>query len=199
MGCPGFNLPAGRFCPATKVAADTARRSGRQSICSRCYAQSGRYRFRNVKEALARRADWWESEDIIGRIRGIANELSRKRTRPYFRAYDSGDLDTPAACHVWAGLSMEFPETLFWVPTKTWVFPEWLPHLRELNEIPNVVVRPSARCFDDPPPVVEDLSAGHSGALNEPVKADWVCPGKCGDCRICWTEPGLSVNFKNGG
>ena len=197
MGCPGFNLPAGKYCPAMPIAMQTARDTGRQSICQRCYAQQGRYRFGNVKRSLQGRADWWDSNDTTGRVQGLAAQLSRKKKVPYFRCYDSGDLDSVEASLVWDELSWQFPDTLFWLPTKTWVLTDWLPFLRALNTRPNVIVRPSACCFDDPPPEVPGLAAGHAAASKEPKKTDFNCPGKCGTCRVCWTEPELSINFKD--
>ena len=197
MGCPGFNLPAKLFCPALGAAIEHAAETGRQSICSRCYACSGRYTLGVVTRALKGRGIWWTDTPIQERIEELADQIRSGGEPRYFRCYDSGDIDTPEACEFWDRLSRLFPKTLFWLPTKTWVLTDFLPSLQDLNKRPNVLVRPSALCFDDPPPIVPGLCAGHSSAKLEPSKADRECAGKCGRCRACWTRPEVSVNFKD--
>ena len=196
MACPSFSLPAGVSCPALHLCVQKGKEHGDDAICARCYARRGRYRFSNVRRSQTERWNWWQETPPDKRADFIVMAIQMEGAARYFRCYDSGDLDSPAACETWIRVAEQLPYTIFWIPTHTWMIPEMLPSLRELARVPNVHVRPSAVCFDDPPPVVEGLDAGHTAHRSEKPKADRICPGKCGQCRMCWTRPDLSVSFK---
>ena len=195
MACPGFNLPAVDCCPAAGKCIREAKRKGKEPICARCYATKKRYRWSNVRNTLQRRADWWKATDPVTRGRVLADAVQAQGVPRYFRCYDSGDFDL-SAYDTWKTMAELLPGTVLWLPTRTWILDDHFPRLVRLNRMPNIVVRPSALCFDDPPPDVPGLAAGMSSAYLEPMKADRKCAEQCGRCRMCWTRPDLSVNFK---
>lgn len=194
MACPGFNLPRGIACPALGKCMSVVGEA-REAICCRCYAGSGRYRWSNVKASLIRRWEWWQATAPLARARQLQLALMNEGAPQYFRCYDSGDLDLSAG-DTWISLAEAMPDTLFWIPTRTWILDEFADMLLKMSRVPNIIVRPSSMAFDDPPPIVAGLSAGTASAWLEPVKADLICAEQCGDCRVCWTEPKRSVSYK---
>lgn len=203
MAAPSFGLPAVETCPALKRCLKvqrTARKSDSEamSICAQCYAQKSRYRWRNIKANLQWRLGWWKSTSARDRAVVLANEVKKEGSPAYFRCYDSGDLDCTEAAETWLYMADMLPSTRLWLPTKTWILPEFLPVLRRLNEHPRIVVRPSSILFGDRAPVVEGLAAGSSAPRSNKalgLTADRVCPGQCGECRLCWDAPELSVEY----
>ena len=196
MACPSFSLPARTTCPAAALCLKKAKAEGTEAICGRCYATKGRYYFSNVKTAQARRLEWWTPTHPVTRARVIAGLMTEAGSPKFFRCYDSGDMDRSAA-ETWYHLAELLPDTILWLPTKTWLLPEYMPDLISLNRHPRIVVRPSAVAFDDPPPKVDGLSAGTASFWKEPMKADVKCHEQCGaECRICWLRPDLSVSYK---
>ena len=82
MPGPAYNLPATECKTGAKLVKVP------DSVCEGCYALKGRYNFRNVRLALARRLAslkhprWIEAMTVL--IKG----------EPYFRWHDSGDLQS---------------------------------------------------------------------------------------------------------
>lgn len=195
MAAPSLGLPAGRTCPAVRTCLE---QGGDGAICRRCYAQKGRYVFKSVKAAQERRLVWWNATNPKTRASDLAGELRGTGSPSYFRCYDSGDLQDRGAADTWLHLADMMPAMHLWLPTHTWVLESHLPWLRELNAHPRIVVRPSAVAFGDHAPAVEGLAAGMSAPVRNSapgLTADRVCPGQCGDCRLCWDAPELSVEF----
>jgi hypothetical protein len=197
MACPGFNLPAVEACPAY-LACMAADRGTGNAICRRCYAQRSRYTWASVKNALRRRWDWWIATPPLKRAEELAKAVKAEGYPRYFRCYDSGDLCLNAE-DTWLKFADLLPETRVWIPTRTWCLPERLDHLRRLSAHPGIIVRPSALCFGDRAPDLPGLSAGSSAPVEgqHPLMvADYVCPGGCGDCRVCWESPRTPVAYK---
>ena len=197
MACPSWSVPAGDACPAY-AASMKMETCGKEAICRRCYAQKGRYLFKNVLAAQRRRLEWWNATEPKERAAVLAAALALDGSPRYFRCYDSGDFDGPGAATTWLELAERCPHMKLWLPTRTWILPEMLPLLRDLNRHPRIVVRPSAMCFGEHAPEVAGLSAGTSAPLDNAapgLTADRACPGQCGDCRLCWEAPCLSVEF----
>ena len=193
--CPSLSLPAVIDCPAFAVSMRLARETGRTAICGRCYALKGRYVFRRVRTNQLERSEWWHNTDPVDRAVILADAVKREGAPRYFRCYDSGDLD-PSAAETWLRFAGILPDTKIWIPTRTWLLPEFLPGLRALNAHPRIVVRPSSVAFDDPPVETDGLAEGHASHWREAVKATYPCPDSCVNCRVCWERPDLSVSFK---
>jgi hypothetical protein len=196
MACPSFSLPAHLCCPADVACMKLAAEMGLEAICGRCYASKSRYKWKNVAGVLKKRQQWWQSTAPLERAEQLAEAVLAEGDVRYFRCYDSGDLDR-SAFETWWHFADLLPRVTVWIPSRTWILDDYLPDLIELNRHPRIVVRPSALCFDDAPPSIYGLSAGTSSAWKEPMKADRKCTEQCGlQCRICWTHPELSINYK---
>ena len=108
---PGYsyNIPAARC----KVGAKLAKVPG--SVCHGCYALKGRYRFRNVKEALERRyqAAMNNPNWIHGMVYLI--QVSKKKE---FRWHDSGDIQSLEHLLRIFQVCELTPEVKHWLPTR---------------------------------------------------------------------------------
>ena len=106
MPGPAYNLPARACITGAKLQAVPG------SVCSGCYALKGRYNFRNVRLALARRLEslphprWVEAMTVL--IKG----------EPVFRWHDSGDLQSTWHLKRIFEVCKATPETSHWLPTR---------------------------------------------------------------------------------
>ena len=106
MPGPAFNLPATQCITGAKLVKVPG------SVCHGCYALKGRYRFSNVRLALARRLEslkhprWVEAMTVL--IKG----------EPHFRWHDSGDLQSAWHLKQIFEVCKRTPETKHWLPTR---------------------------------------------------------------------------------
>lgn len=131
----------------------------------------------------------------------------RETGTEYFRVHDSGDLFNVAYATCWLEVCRQLPHVRFWIPTRAWqqpsgtlpMFDPLLQLLRQLAQLQNVTVRPSALNFGDTAPVVAGLHAGSTADTHDAFAARQ-CPaysqgGHCGDCRTCWDEKETPVSY----
>mgnify|MGYP003151338421 FL=1 len=170
MPGPAFNLPAAACITGAKLVKIPG------SVCHGCYALKGRYRFRNVKEALARRlAGLTHPEWIPAMVVLIDNT-------PWFRWHDSGDLQSVQHLINIFEVCKLTPSTMHWLPTREAKF---LP--LSTDSIPkNLIIRLSGHKIDKP-------AAGFWPWTSTVVTDGKSCPAKeqgneCKDCRACWTR-----------
>ena len=170
MPGPAFNLPAQACITGSKLVKIPG------SVCAGCYALKGRYRFRNVKEALARRlAGLTHPEWIPAMVVLIDNT-------PWFRWHDSGDLQGVQHLKNIFEVCKLTPETSHWLPTREAKF---LP--LSTDSIPkNLIIRLSGHKIDKPAP-------GFWPWTSTVVTVQKSCPAaeqgnQCQDCRACWTR-----------
>ena len=170
MPGPAFNLPAQACITGSKLVKIPG------SVCAGCYALKGRYRFRNVKEALARRlAGLTHPEWIPAMVVLIDNT-------PWFRWHDSGDLQSSWHLKNIFEVCKLTPETSHWLPTREAKF---LP--LSTDSIPkNLIIRLSGHKIDKPAP-------GFWPWTSTVVTVEKSCPAaeqgnQCQDCRACWTR-----------
>jgi hypothetical protein len=170
MPGPAFNLPAQACITGSKLVKIPG------SVCAGCYALKGRYRFRNVKEALARRlAGLTHPEWIPAMVVLIDNT-------PWFRWHDSGDLQGVQHLKNIFEVCKLTPETSHWLPTREAKF---LP--LSTDSIPkNLIIRLSGHKIDKPAP-------GFWPWTSTVVTVEKSCPAaeqgnQCQDCRACWTR-----------
>ena len=172
---PGYayNLPATECNVGAKLA------KGPGSVCHGCYALKGRYRFKNVKEAMARRLASIDREDGAATM---AADINARKSR-YFRWHDSGDVQSVKhllkifqVCRLTAGVA-------HWLPTRE----AGLLSMLGPEEVPaNLTIRLSATKVDGPPPKSWPLT---STVVTE--GASCPAPGQgnaCKDCRNCWDK-----------
>jgi len=105
----GYNLPAS-YC---RIGSKMSKVEG--SVCSECYAKKGRYRFRNVQDAMERRRQslihprWNEAMKLL-----ISHYC---KDEPYFRFHDSGDIQNLLHLDKIVKLCKSLPNIKFWLPT----------------------------------------------------------------------------------
>ncbi len=177
MPGPAYNLPAAACQTGAKLALVPG------TVCHGCYAMKGRYRFSNVKSALARRLealghpDWVKAMTVL--IKG----------EKFFRWHDSGDLQSVAHLKAIFEVCNNTPETHHWLPTRE---ARYLP--LNHDSIPkNLTIRFSSHKIDQPPvkywPWTSTVST-----------RDSTCPAQlqnnnCKDCRACWDRKISNVTY----
>jgi len=177
MPGPAYNLPAAACQTGAKLALVPG------TVCHGCYAMKGRYRFSNVKSALARRLealghpDWIKAMTVL--IKG----------EKFFRWHDSGDLQSVAHLKAIFEVCNNTPETSHWLPTRE---ARYLP--LNYDSIPkNLTIRFSSHKIDQPPvkywPWTSTVST-----------RDSTCPAQlqnnnCKDCRACWNRKISNVTY----
>jgi hypothetical protein len=179
---PGFsyNLPATRCITGSKLVKIPG------SVCSGCYALKGRYRFKNVKNAMQRRLD--SINNPLWPQAMAAQILSHKPK--FFRWHDSGDLQ-----------SLDHLKKIFEVCNLTPGIEHWLP-TREAtivncitpDQVPkNLIIRLSAH-------KVDGKAATFWPWTSTVVTSEKTCPAaeqgnKCLDCRACWNRDVKNVAY----
>ena len=109
---PGYayNLPAWRCITGVKLQAVAG------SVCAGCYAMKGRYRFRNVKEALDRRLTSLTDPRWVQAMTVLVTHYSRNV--PFFRWHDSGDLQGAQHLKNIFEVCNATPQVQHWKPTR---------------------------------------------------------------------------------
>jgi len=172
MPGPAFNLPAQACITGAKLVKIPG------SVCAGCYALKGRYRFRNVKEALARRlASLTHPEWIPAMVVLIDNT-------PWFRWHDSGDLQSVQHLKNIFEVCNRTPGTRHWLPTREARFLS----LMDPDVVPkNLKIVLSDHMNDQqvPPswwPYTSGVTTDHALVTCPASKQG----NKCLDCRKCW-------------
>jgi len=177
MPGPAYNLPAQACITGAKLVKVPG------SVCEGCYALKGRYNFRNVRLALARRLEslthpqWVFAMTVL--IKG----------EEVFRWHDSGDLQSSWHLKRIFEVCNATPETSHWLPTREAKF---LP--LSTDSIPkNLIIRMSSHRIDQAPvkfwPWTSTVSTG-----------SFTCPAskqgnECKSCRNCWDRNIANVSY----
>ena len=169
MPCYSINLPA----TECNVGSILARQPG--TTCHGCYALKGRYRFSNVKNAMARRLG------ALLRPEWVQAMTTLITGHKYFRWHDSGDLQSVDHLKKIFEVCKATPETQHWLLTRE----AWMLSLMDPEVVPsNLCIRASGTKVDG--------AAPRSWAWTSTVVTkDKTCPAgeqgnKCLDCRACW-------------
>ena len=136
MPGPAHNLPAWRCITGVKLQAV------KTSVCAGCYAMKGRYRFKNVKDALQRRMDSLDHPQWVQAMVVLIDK------QPWFRWHDSGALQRLEHLNKIFEVCRLTPETRHWLPTReakilTQIKPEDVPE--------NLIIRMSSHMIDKGP------------------------------------------------
>ena len=179
-----YNLPAWRCVTGVKLQAVKG------SVCAGCYAMKGRYRFKNVKDALQRRMDSLDHPQWVQAMVVLIDK------QPWFRWHDSGDLQSLDHLNKIFEVCRLTPETRHWMPTRE----AWIKD--HLDRAPaNLVIRFSPPMVDMKAP---DSWPNSSSVISKDQKwfgaTSVLCPapkqgGKCGDCRQCWNPEIKNVSY----
>lgn len=154
--------------------------------CKGCYATTGNYRYPNVKAPrLENREDWQRIEWCDDMVRALDKDR-------FFRWFDSGDMYTLGLAEKILEVMQRTPWCSYWLPTRMHKFPKFRAVLRDMQALPNVMVRFSSDSVRGEyvkglhgsviVPDAETLPDGVSlcGAYSR--------EGKCGGCRACWNK-----------
>ena len=168
MPGPAYNLPAPKCITGSTLVNIIG------SVCNGCYALKGRYRFTNVRLALARRLSSLDHPQWV-----LAMTVLIKGEE-VFRWHDSGDLQSAWHLKRIFEVCNATPETSHWLPTREARF---LP--LNTDSIPkNLLIRMSSHMIDQKPvkfwPWTSTVSTG-----------SFTCPAskqgnECKSCRNCW-------------
>jgi len=177
MPGPAYNLPAQACVTGAKLVKIPG------SVCSGCYALKGRYNFKNVRLALARRLSSLDHPQWV-----LAMTVLIKG-EPVFRWHDSGDLQSSWHLKRIFEVCEATPETSHWLPTREAKF---LP--LSTDSIPkNLLIRMSSHMIDQKPvkfwPWTSTVSTG-----------SFTCPAskqgnECKSCRNCWDRGVSNVSY----
>jgi len=177
MPGPAYNLPAPACITGSKLVDVIG------SVCNGCYALKGRYNFRNVRLALARRLESLQHPQWVFAMTVLI------KGEEVFRWHDSGDLQSSWHLKRIFEVCEATPETSHWLPTREAKF---LP--LNTDSIPkNLIIRMSSHRIDQKPvkfwPWTSTVSTG-----------DFTCPAskqgnECGSCRNCWNREVANVSY----
>lgn len=184
MPCPSYSLPAS----ACKVGAKL--RGVKGSVCEKCYALSGMYRFPCVKNALEKRLatiekDGWADAFVFA---------ITKKNLSNFRFHDAGELQSLRHLEKIVEIAKRCPSCEFWLPTKENAIV--LQYLSLYGSFPeNLTVRLSCPMIDAENLAVKNLAA-KNGLCVASVSSNmetvnchaYKTNGECGECRACWDK-----------
>ena len=178
MPGPSINLPAVACITGAKLV------KVKGSTCSGCYALKGRYRFKNVRDAMQRRLSKLHDPRWIEAMVTLINGRHWQKPQPVFRWHDSGDIQSVQHLKNIFEVCKQTPDTSHWLPTRESRFLKLM----------------------DPDVVPKNLKIVLSDHMNDQqVAPTWwpytsgvttshelvTCPAskqgnKCLDCRKCW-------------
>ena len=177
MPGPAYNLPAQACVTGAKLVKIPG------SVCSGCYALKGRYNFKNVRLALARRLESLDHPQWVFAMTVLI------KGEEVFRWHDSGDLQSAWHLKRIFEVCNATPETSHWLPTREAKF---LP--LSTDSIPkNLIIRMSSHMIDQKPvkfwPWTSTVSTG-----------SFTCPAskqgnECKSCRNCWSREVANVSY----
>ena len=189
---PGYayNLPATRCNVGSKL----VKVSG--TVCDGCYALKGRYRFRNVKEALERR--YQAAKNNPGWIYGMVYLIQATKHKE-FRWHDAGDLiDLQHLLRIFEVCKLT-PDVKHWLPTRE---AQILSNIDPRMVPDNLIIRLSATKVDGPAPkswpgtatVVTDVIGPPTATVGARCPAP-MQGNTCQDCRACWDKKIKNVSY----
>ena len=178
MPGPAYNLPATQCITGAKLVKVPG------SVCHGCYALKGRYRFSNVRQALARRLE------SLKHPRWVEAMTALIQGEPWFRWHDSGDLQSSWHLKQIFEVCNRTPETSHWLPTRE----ARILNLMDPDIIPsNLIIRMSSHMIDQGPVTFWPWTSTVSTTTK-------TCPAKdqgneCKSCRACWDRKVSNVTY----
>ena len=178
MPGPAYNLPAVACITGAKLVKVPG------SVCAGCYALKGRYRFKNVQDALQRRLQALQDPRWVQAMTVLI------KPHKWFRWHDSGDIQSLEHLQNIFRVCRATPETQHWMPTRE---AQILKRVK-VNEVPrNLIIRMSSHMVDQAPvtfwPWTSTVKNG-SGTCPAPKQG-----GQCGSCRKCWDRKIPNVEY----
>ena len=178
MPGPAHNLPAWRCITGVKLQAVKG------SVCAGCYAMKGRYRLKNVKDALDRRLT------ALKDPRWVDAMVTLITGEKWVRWHDSGDIQSIEHLENIFRVCRKTPDTQHWMPTREAQFIKRL----KVNQVPrNLIIRFSSHMIDQGPVSFWPWTSTVSTTTK-------TCPAKdqgneCKSCRACWDRNVSNVTY----
>jgi len=167
------------------------------SVCHDCYARKGYYCYPRVREAHERRLAGSDDPQWVEAMRLLIDDQAIRR-EPYFRWFDSGDVQSVNMLDRIAEVARATPAVQHWLPTKEH---DLVTHYLARYELPeNLTVRLSAHRIDEPAP---DHGLPTSTVHKDKLPIGIACPAyenqpaTCGDCRSCWNPTVRNVSYRH--
>jgi len=178
MPGPAHNLPAWKCITGVKLQAVKG------SVCAGCYAMKGRYRFKNVREALDRRLA------ALTDPRWVQAMVVLIKDHKFFRWHDSGDIQSPEHLKNIFEVCKQTPETQHWMPTREVKF---LKLMDPATVPPNLIIRISSHMINQGP-------INSWPWTSTVVTSGRTCPApdqgnNCGSCRACWDRGTANIAY----
>jgi hypothetical protein len=183
MNCFSYGLPAKR-CQVGSVLAKLP-----NTVCSKCYALRGNYRFSNIQSGLERR---WRSIQDPRWVEAMTFQIRHKQCE-FFRWHDSGDIQSLEHLEKIADVAVRCSGTRFWLPTREKDYVHQF--MRVHGAFPrNLVVRVSGTLIDGPPPAgFQNTSTVVTEGANCPSHLQ---NNECGPCRACWDPRRRNISYR---
>lgn len=190
MPCHSWGLPTSTCQLGARLA------QMQESVCASCYAAKGNYAWPNVQAANARRYARREHPEWIPAMVTLVHWQARVNCQPYFRWFDSGDVQSVAMLERIVCVAQATPEIAHWLPTREHGLVR--EYLAQSSLPANLTVRVSAHVIDHAPPRVAGLPTSTVHRTRAPQ--GYACPAyaakpaSCYTCRACWdrTIPNIS-------
>ena len=185
LGVKSISLDAKKCKTGSKL----AKKSG--TVCNGCYALKGCYVFPVVKDAMARRLEFFNSPNFIPIMVWLLSSLRKK----FFRWFDSGDVqDVFMALNILEVCRLT-PNIKHWIPSKEYKI--WRQALK-IQKLPdNVVLRMSSPNIDQEP--LKEFQ--NTSTVHENKKAfgleciAYKQDGKCLDCKACYNPKIKNISY----
>lgn len=187
---PGFSTSLSAFDCVT--GSKLAKVEG--SVCSKCYAFNGNYRYPVVKDAHKARLAALQHPQWVEAMTLLIGHYTDKND-PYFRIHDSGDIQSPEHLMQWVTIARNLPWVKFWMPSKEvrWVkdadktIMSWPDNLTIRLSAPMIGQAPPKSIQSFPTSTVSAESGFECGAYKR--------GNECGPCRACWSKDVSNVDY----
>jgi len=185
LGVKSISLDAKKCKTGSKL----AKKSG--TVCNGCYALKGCYVFPVVKDAMARRLEFFNSKNFIP----IMVWLLQSQKKKFFRWFDSGDVqDVFMALNILEVCRLT-PNIKHWIPSKEYKI--WRQALK-IQKLPdNVVLRMSSPNIDQEPlKEFQNTSTVHKNKKAFGLECiAYKQDGKCLDCKACYNPKIKNISY----
>lgn len=191
MPCHSWGLPATACFSGSRLTGVA------NSVCHGCYARKGNYTWPRVAKANERRLAQADHPDWTTAMMHLVEWQARKNEQPFFRWFDTGDLQSRAMLERIVQVAAGTPKVQHWLPTKEHELVQ--SHLNDHRIPDNLTIRTSAH-------FVDRASADRSGLPTSTVHSNlpahgYRCtayderPFTCGHCRRCWDQTIKNVSY----
>ena len=185
LGVKSISLDA-RKC---KTGSKLAKKKG--TVCNGCYALKGCYVFPVVKDAMARRLEFFNSANFIP----IMVWLLQSQKKNFFRWFDSGDVQNVIMALNILEICKLTPNIKHWIPSKEYKIWRCVLNVEKLPS--NVVLRMSSPNIDQAPL----KGFNNTSTVHENKKAfgleciAYKQDGKCLDCKACYDPKIKNISY----